>query len=134
WIAGFSRQYGVPAAQSAILPERYGNAAHRIAKAAGAAISESLASLPDYSRGEIEALIRDEQVVTLADILFRRTSIAIAGRLSFVAVHEIAQIAARALDWPADVRAREIEATLALARDRHGVRLGANEDRKWATS
>jgi len=134
WIAGFSTQYGVTAAQSELLLERYGNAAHRIADTGGRAFTERLASLPDYSRGEIQALIRDEQVVTLADILFRRTSIAIAGRLTLAVIDELAEIAADELGWTAEERKREIEATLALARDRHGVRLGANEDRRWAAA
>ena len=125
WIAGFSSQYGMTAAQSEILLDRYGNAAHRIAQAGGKALSDRLASLPDYSLGEIQALIRDEQVVTLADILFRRTSIAMAGRLSLAVIEELAEIAAGAFNWTADECAREIEATLTLARDRHGVRLPA---------
>jgi glycerol-3-phosphate dehydrogenase len=131
WIAAFSNQHGVTAAQSEVLLERYGTAADRIATAGGTALSSRLASLPDYSRGEIQALIHDEQVVTLADLLFRRTSIAIAGRLSFAVIDELAGITASELGWTADQRKREIEATLALARDRHGVRLGANEDREW---
>lgn len=134
WIDGFARQYGATAAQSAILLDRYGSAARRIAEAAGPGLSERLASLADYSRGEIQALIREEQVVTLADLVFRRTTIAIAGRLSFAVIDELADIAAKVLGWTVDERRREIEATLALARDRHGVRLGTNEDREWAAA
>jgi glycerol-3-phosphate dehydrogenase len=142
WIAGFSSQYGVTAAQSEILLERYGNAAHRIAKTAGKALSERLTSLPDYSRGEIEALIRDEQVVTVADIVFRRTSIAIAGHLSLAVIEDLAEIAGGALNWMAAECAREIEATLVLARDRHGVRfpepatadVRPDGDREWTAA
>jgi glycerol-3-phosphate dehydrogenase len=123
WIAGFSNRYGVPATRSEILLERYGNAAHRIAQGSGNAFSESLASLPDYSRGEIQALIRGEQVVTLADLLFRRTTIAIAGRLSLAVIAELAAITADALNWTAEEQLRQTDETLALARDRHGVRL-----------
>jgi glycerol-3-phosphate dehydrogenase len=123
WIAGFTNRYGVPAARSEILLKRYGTAAHRIAQGSGNAFSESLASLPDYSRGEIQALIRGEQVVTLADLLFRRTTIAIAGRLSLAVIEELAGIAADALNWTVEERLRQTDETLALARNRHGVRL-----------
>jgi glycerol-3-phosphate dehydrogenase len=123
WIAAFAGRYGVSPARSAILLERYGNAAHRIAEGSGNAFSEPLTSLPDYSRGEIRALIRSEQVVTLADLLFRRTTIAIAGRLSLVVIEELAEIAADTLGWSAEKRLRQTDAVLALARDRHGVRL-----------
>lgn len=123
WIAGFAVQYGETPARSAILLERYGNAAHRIAERSGNAFSEALASLPDYSRGEIQALVRGEQVVTLADLLFRRTTIAIAGRLTLAIVEELAEIAADALNWTVEERLRQTDETLALARIRHGVRL-----------
>jgi len=123
WIARFSTQYGVPPARSESLLERYGNAADRIATAGGNGFSESLASLPDYSRGEIQALIRAEQVVTLADLIFRRTSIAIAGQLTLALIEELAEIAAGALNWTSAERERETAEVVALARDRHGVRL-----------
>ena len=70
----------------------------------------------------------------MAYLVFRRTTIAIAGRLSFAVIDELADIAAKVLGWTVDERRREIEATLALARDRHGVRLGTNEDREWAAA
>jgi len=123
WIATFSSRYGLPPGRSEILLERYGNAAHRIAEASGNAFCEDLATLPDYSRGEIQALIRGEQVVTLSDLLFRRTTIAIAGRLTRAVIDELAEIAADVLNWTAGERLRQTEETLALARNRHGVRL-----------
>ena len=130
WIAQFSAQYSVTPARSAVLLERYGSAAHRIAQAGGSALSESLTSFPDYSRGEIQALIRDEQVVTLDDLLFRRTVIALAGQLTLAVIEELAQIMAAELNWSADACAHEIEETLALARCRHGVRLPSPRDRE----
>jgi glycerol-3-phosphate dehydrogenase len=123
WIDRFAAQYGESPARGEILLERYGNAAHRIAQGSGNAFSESLASLPDYSRGEIQALVRREQVVTLADLLFRRTTIAIAGRLSLAVIEELAEITADALNWTVEEKLRQTGETLTLARDRHGVRL-----------
>jgi len=123
WIAAFANRYGVPPARGAILLERYGNAAHRIAESSGNAFSEGLVSLPDYSRGEIQALIRGEQVVTLADLLFRRTTIAIAGRLTQTVIEELAEITADTLGWTAAERLHQTDDVLALARNRHGVRL-----------
>jgi glycerol-3-phosphate dehydrogenase len=134
WVAEFSRRCGVSAAQGERLLDRYGTAANRIASTAGKALAQPLASLPDYSRGEIQALIADEQVVALADLVFRRTSLAVAGRLSFAAIDELAEIAGAALGWTDEARRGEIDATLAIARDRHGVRLGTNEDRKWTAA
>ena len=62
----------------------------------------------------------------MADLVFRRTSIAIAGRLTLAVIEELAEITTGALDWTADMRMREIEDTVALALDRHGVRLLAH--------
>ena len=123
WIAGFVSRFGVSPARGEILLERYGHAAYRIAEGSGNAFSETLASLPDYSRGEIRALIRGEQVVALGDLLFRRTTIAIAGHLTLSVIEELAEIAADALGWTAEERLRQTDEVIALARDRHGVRL-----------
>jgi glycerol-3-phosphate dehydrogenase len=123
WIAAFAGRYGISTEWSAVLLERYGNAAHRIAEGSGNAFSEPLTTLPDYSRGEIRAVIRTEQVVALADLLFRRTTIAIAGRLSLPVIEELAEIAADTLGWTPEERLRQTDAVLTLARDRHGVRL-----------
>ena len=45
-------------------------------------------------------------------------------------IEELAEIATGALDWTADMRMREIEDTVALARNRHGVRLLARAVRE----
>jgi glycerol-3-phosphate dehydrogenase len=62
-------------------------------------------------------------VVSLADLIFRRTPIAIAGQLSISAVEELGRIVGGALGWTSDQTNIEIETTLATARDKFGVRL-----------
>ena len=59
-----------------------------------------LADTPDYTLAEIDWLARNESVVHLADIVMRRTVLAITGRLSRRALDQIADIvaAARAAD------------------------------------
>jgi glycerol-3-phosphate dehydrogenase len=79
--------------------------------------------LPDFRDSEIAALARQEQVVSLADLVFRRTPIAIAGQLSIPAVKELGRIVGDALGWtPAQIDI-EVEATLSAARDKFGIRL-----------
>jgi glycerol-3-phosphate dehydrogenase len=97
----------------------------RIASTGGAAFFDRLARLPDYTHGEIQALVRSEQVVALADLVFRRTPIAIAGRLTLAAIEELGEIVGAELQWTSDERRREIGLTLAIARDQHGVRLSS---------
>jgi glycerol-3-phosphate dehydrogenase len=128
WLAKFSRTYSIAATGAETLLDRYGASAERIADDAGAALQEPLGSLPDYSRGEIEVLARREQVVALADLVFRRAPIAIAGRLSAAVVEEIADVVRGELGWSREERRREVEETLAIARRRHGMRLGSPRD------
>ena len=123
WIGHFSANHGLSRARSEVLLERYGTAAHRVARTSGYRLAEALASLPDYSYGEIQALIRTEQVVTLADLVFRRTTIAIAGQLTMAAIEELAEIIGSTLNWTDAWRSSQIEETVKFARDRHGIRL-----------
>jgi glycerol-3-phosphate dehydrogenase len=102
------------------LLERYGAGAHALL----CAEEEMLASLPGYSRSEIQTMVRSEQVVALADIVFRRSSIAIAGQLTAAAIAELADIAGQELNWSEAERERQIAATSRIARERHGVSLG----------
>jgi glycerol-3-phosphate dehydrogenase len=125
WIAQFVAKYGVDPARAEVLLDRYGAAADRVALTGGGALPDMLTSLPDYSRGEIQSLVRTEQVVTLVDLVFRRTSIAVAGRLTLAAIEELAEIVGAELDWTGEERDRQIDLTLDIARQRHGVRLSS---------
>jgi glycerol-3-phosphate dehydrogenase len=123
WIARFSEAHGTDVEQATLWLKRYGSAADRIAAAAGENGGRALTSLPDFRDSEIGALARQEQVVSLADLIFRRTPIAIAGQLSIPAVEELGRIVGDALGWTSDQTDAEIETTLAVARKKFGVRL-----------
>jgi glycerol-3-phosphate dehydrogenase len=125
------RDYDVPSRCAETLLDRYGSSAERIIIQAGRGLREELKSLPDYSRGEIAAVARGDQIVALADLIFRRTPIALAGRLTLAAVEEIADIVADELRWTPGERQREIEETKALA-SRCGVRLSAPVPAAWS--
>ncbi len=125
WTARFAETYSLDASRAALFLERYGTAAEDVAAAAGTDLQSPLASLPRYCRGEIVALARREQVVSLADLLLRRTPIAISGRLTVAAVEEIGLIVGAALGWTTEQSEREIDATLRLAREKFGGRLPA---------
>ncbi|WP_236968213.1 glycerol-3-phosphate dehydrogenase/oxidase [Microbacterium aurantiacum] len=104
------------------LLERYGTRA--------AALLESLddsdaplASLPDYSTGEIRYLVETEYVVHLIDVLLRRTSVAFVGKTSLPALRELADVAGDVLGWDAATRDEEVAETARILRERHGVEL-----------
>lgn len=103
-------------AQSSVLPpqrvdqllSRYGTYAERIVSYLETVGDEPLAHHPDYSVGEIEALIEKEWVVTLADLVQRRTSLAFRGELSTPLLSELAEIMAAKLGWSDNHRKEQV--------------------------
>lgn len=120
-LAGLSKDF------LQILYERYGSRAESIAgfihrAPASLHADDGLASLPDYSRGEIAFLVQHEKALHLDDILLRRTMLAMLGRLSKPAIEEIAVIMAAALGWDAEQKTAEVKRVINLLADKHGVR------------
>jgi glycerol-3-phosphate dehydrogenase len=60
-------------------------------------------------------------VTHLADLLFRRTTIAISGQLTGAVLDETAAIAAGVLGWDSNRTRREIESSRDIALRRHGM-------------
>jgi glycerol-3-phosphate dehydrogenase len=87
---------------------RYGTRATLVADLIMQGDDHPLISLPGYSTREIIFLCREEHVRRLADVLFRRTAIAMEGALTPTAIAEVADVAAAALDWDAPRQAQEI--------------------------
>jgi glycerol-3-phosphate dehydrogenase len=97
------------------LLERYGTRATLLAAEDHRA---RLRSLPAYGRAELAWICRNEHVGRLADLLFRRTDIALSGRLTGDVVREAADIAAEVLGWNAERRQNEIDATFKTCHSR----------------
>jgi glycerol-3-phosphate dehydrogenase len=111
---------GITPERAVTLFDRYGTHARVVAKALDPAHDRPLDTLPDYSTGELCQLCRAEAVMTLADLLFRRTDIALSGRLSPAVIEETAGVAAEALGWDGARRTDEVARTMTEAQ-RHGV-------------
>ncbi len=108
---------GASPARARILLERYGTRASDVQAFANSMDDRPLASLPEYSTGEITFLCKTENVRRLADLLLRRTSVTMEGLLSLTAIEETAAIAASTLGWDRKRTTAEIEhAKLELAR------------------
>ncbi len=125
WIGRVSASSGLEAGRVACLLDRYGTRAEAFAARAGSHGDRPLSSLPDYSVGEIAQISDEELVGSLADVIFRRTTIAITGRLTPEALDELAGIVAGACGWPAGRRDREAAEVRAIAVTRHGIALDA---------
>ncbi len=77
----------------------------------------------DLSTAELEWMVDNELVVTLADVLLRRTKLAFTGEVDEMVLDEIAAALQPLLDWDDDRREADVEATRALLNDRHGLSL-----------
>ncbi|WP_304616360.1 glycerol-3-phosphate dehydrogenase/oxidase [Paracoccus sp. (in: a-proteobacteria)] len=100
---------------------RYGTTAEAILQAEGAAPVMLEAS--DHSEQELDWVIRNEQVGTLADLVMRRTALAVTGRLSARDLSRVADLCAQALGWDDAHRAAELRQTQAMLLTRHRLRM-----------
>jgi glycerol-3-phosphate dehydrogenase len=121
WITDIAARSGLTVEHVSILLNRYGTRAAAIAAHLGGEGDEPLASLPAYGRSELAYLITHEHVETLADLVLRRTAMALKGELSLDAIEEIAGLTASVLGWAEEHRVAEIEALISHLEDFHGV-------------
>ena len=102
---------------------RYGAKALPLVQRLTASGDRPLQHAPDYSAAELTYLCLETGVIHLADLVIRRTLLAIRGQVTDAALAEIADIAAAALGWNAARQRKELHACAAVLRERHGVRL-----------
>ena len=121
WIDQTAKATGASAARTAELLGRYGTTARAILAHEGAQPAR-LADASDYSLAEIDWLVRHEKVVALEDIVMRRSTLAITGRLSGRDLAAIADIAAQALGWNEAQRNEQLAKTQAILAARHRIR------------
>jgi len=81
-----------------------------------------LLTLPDYSLREIIFVVSHEKVLHLDDFILRRSMLAMLGHLSREMLDELAEALANALGWTKEQKEAEVERTLSILADRHGVR------------
>lgn len=121
WAQGAARDTGAAPARAAALLARYGTTARAILAAEGAA--PAMLDDADYSTAELDWLVGHEGVRHLADLVMRRTALAITGRLSRRDLDRIAALCAGALNWDDGRRAQELRDTEAVLVNRHRLRL-----------
>ena len=117
-------RYGCDRARAAILLERYGTRASTVARFCAEAADRPLAHAPDFTVCEIAFLARHEMVETLADLVFRRTTLALEGRLTCPLVAELAGRLAAAKGRDAAWARSEVEGLAHTLRERHGQEIG----------
>ncbi len=103
--------------------ERYGTRALEVARYLVAGSDEALKTLPGWTRREVEFLIECEKAVHVDDLLLRRSTLAWLGNVTRPLVEELSEIMGRALGWDSAQVNAEVERTLSLLKDRHGVEM-----------
>ncbi|MGZ9221703.1 MAG: glycerol-3-phosphate dehydrogenase/oxidase, partial [Anaerolineales bacterium] len=122
-IESLSAWTGVTRELLKVLFERYGTRAEAIATFMNGGTDFMLRSMPDYSRREIIFLVQHEKILHLDDFVLRRSMLAMIGRLTREMVDELADVFGNALGWKAEQKAAEVQRTLSILADRHGVQL-----------
>jgi glycerol-3-phosphate dehydrogenase len=114
-------QKGLAPERAAYLVDLYGACASTVA----AFCAEEDRSLPDVpmSEGEVTWAIRHEQALHLADVLQRRSPLAIRGLLSLPLVTAVAKVMATECGWTEDQTQSEITRFLSELETWHGVTL-----------
>jgi glycerol-3-phosphate dehydrogenase len=127
FVAAVQAAGGIERQRAASLVNRYGTHARALAERFAADGDTPLRHAPDHSVAEIRYLCRDTGVAHLADLVIRRTLLAINGQVTDALLAELADIAGAALGWDAARCRRELLACAALLRERHGVALAAHD-------
>lgn len=122
-VADLAATSGLAEAQAASLLARYGTTARAVARHIGATSTAPLPDAPDYFEGEIDYLVRNEQVGRLGDIVLRRTALAVTGTLTVRLLRRISEIAGQALGWTEETIEREIANVRDELSRLHGVTL-----------
>ncbi|HUT33740.1 MAG TPA: glycerol-3-phosphate dehydrogenase/oxidase [Planctomycetota bacterium] len=112
WISRLAEESGASRERVAALLARYGTVAEAYLAKADARAESPLKSLPDYTVGEIERIAATEQVVHLADLLCRRSTIAIRGLATAPVLGELADIVGSVLGWAPPRRQAEVALAL----------------------
>ncbi|MEW6716242.1 MAG: glycerol-3-phosphate dehydrogenase/oxidase [Chloroflexota bacterium] len=120
WLQTYHHKTGLFLERSRLLFERYGTRAEELARFSGKD-DQPLTHKPDYTRNEVTFLAQKEKVVHLDDLILRRTLIAMLGELTTGLLYELAEVVGKALGWSASMKQAEIERTLHILADRHGV-------------
>lgn len=120
-VDGLAAWTGLSKGRLQTLYSRYGTRIETIASFISKADDAPLKSLPDYTKREITFLVQHEKAIHLADIILRRTMLAMLGRLSKQSIEELAEVMGDCLGWNADKKAAEVAQSLRVLADRHGV-------------
>ena len=122
-VESLSAWTGVARERLKMLFDRYGTRAEAVATYMNGGTDFLVKGLPDFSLREIVFVVQHEKVCHLDDFLLRRSMLAMLGRLTREMLVELARVLGNTLGWSEEQKAAEVQRTLSILADRHGVRL-----------
>lgn len=120
--ASLMSRYGVTKLRAEHLIDHYGSHAHEVQEVCDQAANDApIADGTEYTTAEIAYLIQTEFAQTVADIVLRRTSLAIRGQLNGVILDRITEILADALNLSSEAALVQRQALVDELVTYHGV-------------
>ncbi|KQY42402.1 glycerol-3-phosphate dehydrogenase/oxidase [Rhizobium sp. Root483D2] len=124
WLALASSSCATDLPRIDTLLTRYGTRALQVARhQSDWSDADRLPDSHDYGLAEIDYIVRHECVEHLADVVMRRTTLAVTGSLTRRDLHAIAPVIAKARGWSSERTDAELEATVTQLKARNLMRL-----------
>jgi glycerol-3-phosphate dehydrogenase len=121
WVEDLQASTGLSSCQVETLFQRYGTRARQVCEFILAGQDAPFVAYPSFSCREILYLVRVEKIIHLDDLLLRRTLLAYLGELNLPLIKEMADVVGSELGWNALQKQTEIERSLNILADKHGV-------------
>ncbi|MCJ7824595.1 MAG: glycerol-3-phosphate dehydrogenase/oxidase [Anaerolineales bacterium] len=121
WVSRVCSASGLAEVRVETLLSRYGTRAEQIANYIASAQDRPLRMNPDFSTGEIEYIVQQEDVVHLDDFLLRRSMLGMLGRNSKEGLVELGEKIGRVIGWNAQMVDYEIQRTIEILKSEHRI-------------
>lgn len=103
--------------------KRYGTYCEMLLKSLYGKGDQPLTTLPEYTVGEIDFILEHEFVSTTLDLILRRTSIAIEGKLNQAVFEELSERVANYFNWNDADKATDRNASTQVLLNLHGLQM-----------
>jgi len=121
WLADLQARTDLPPQRLETLLQRYGTRAEQVAAFCAAEPDEPLQHHAEYTRREVEFIVRHEGVIHPEDLVLRRTVLALIGDLTPELLQELVAIMAPLRGWSEDDIRRETDRTVDILQDRFRI-------------
>ncbi len=119
FIESLHDQYSISIERAEYLVGIYGSRAEGVFQTEDESM---LSSYSNFSKGEINFLVENEDVVHLDDLIYRRTMIGKMGELTKAGLMELAEVCADALGWDKSKKQNEIDRVMHIMESKHRMR------------